>query len=160
MSKENYRLADSVADYFIAAVDFDAGDLLSHLKLQKLCYLAQGFHIARHGTALFDSEIQAWAHGPVVVDLYKRFKHYKWNPIGLEARKTDPHETLSKEALALLRDIWVAYGQFSAKQLENITHKHSAWRNAYGERPIGAACDEVISQEALESCFKEMISNA
>ncbi len=35
-----------VAKYFLAQADEDAGDLISNLKLQKLVYYAQGFHLA------------------------------------------------------------------------------------------------------------------
>ena len=36
----------NVARYFLAQVDEDAGDSLTNLKLQKLVYYAQGFHLA------------------------------------------------------------------------------------------------------------------
>jgi uncharacterized phage-associated protein len=44
---------DEVAKYFLAQADEDAGDLISNLKLQKLVYYAQGFHLALYDIPLF-----------------------------------------------------------------------------------------------------------
>ncbi len=45
--------AFQIADYFLTLVDDEAGDGLSNLKLQKLVYYAQGFHLALTGKPLF-----------------------------------------------------------------------------------------------------------
>ena len=68
--------ARDVADYLIASVDAESGDNISNLKLQKLLYYAQGFSLALNGEPLFDEPLVAWAHGPVVTDLYHAFKQY------------------------------------------------------------------------------------
>ena len=45
------------ADYLIARVDHEAGDNITNLKLQKLLYYAQGFHVAMcDGSARMISE--------------------------------------------------------------------------------------------------------
>lgn len=44
---------------------------MSPEKLHALLYLAQGHHLAVTGQRLFFSDIQAWAVGPVVADLYE-----------------------------------------------------------------------------------------
>ena len=157
---KNHQSADPVADYFLTAISGQAGDYISNLKLQKLCYLAQGFHLAYFDCPIFDDEIQAWAHGPVVVDLYHRFKRYKWRPIDLSACTTCPADDLNEDALNILSEVWRVYGQWSARQLENFTHKHPPWIEAYGDRKAGAACDEVISQQAIKDYFSTLIRPA
>jgi uncharacterized phage-associated protein len=67
---------DDAAKYFLAQVSEDAGDLISNLKLQKLLYYAQGFHLALYDEPLFPEAIEAWTHGPVVPDLYRHYKKY------------------------------------------------------------------------------------
>ena len=54
-----------VAKYFLALTDEDAGDLISNLKLQKLVYYAQGFHLALFDTPMFGEPIEAWTHVPL-----------------------------------------------------------------------------------------------
>jgi uncharacterized phage-associated protein len=49
--------ARDVARYFLAKSEPEAGDTISNLKLQKLCYYAQGFHLAVFGEALFGDRI-------------------------------------------------------------------------------------------------------
>jgi uncharacterized phage-associated protein len=52
--------------HFLKLSQPDIGDVISNLKLQKLLYYAQGFYLAIYGKALFEEDIVAWEHGPVV----------------------------------------------------------------------------------------------
>ena len=63
---------DQIANYFLSLSDPEIGDGISNLKLQKLCYYAQGFYLAQHDTPLFEDTIEAWQHGPVSVSNVKR----------------------------------------------------------------------------------------
>ncbi len=68
---------EDVAKYFIArSDDSQSGELISNLKLQKLLYYAQGLHLALHDRPLFDASIVKWTHGPVVEDIYRRYKSH------------------------------------------------------------------------------------
>lgn len=44
---------------------------MSAMKLHRLVYYSQGWHLAWEGHPLFEDEIQAWANGPVVPALYE-----------------------------------------------------------------------------------------
>lgn len=65
-----------VAQYFISQSKISSPYAVTNLKLQKLLYYAQGFHLAVYGEPLFEEEIQAWAHGPVIPSVYNRLKRY------------------------------------------------------------------------------------
>lgn len=54
-------------------------DMITHLKLQKLVYYAQGLYLAYFNKPLFTQSVEAWRHGPVVNDLYHIFKPYHKN---------------------------------------------------------------------------------
>ena len=58
--------ATTLAKWFISRVERDSGDDITHLKLQKLLYYAQAWHLAHTNAPLFNKEIKAWTHGPVV----------------------------------------------------------------------------------------------
>ena len=45
-------------------------ELMTNMKLQKMLYYQQGFHLAYFGTPLFDKDIEAWMFGPVVPSVY------------------------------------------------------------------------------------------
>ena len=60
----SYNVFD-IADKIIAASSSQAevGDVMTNLKLQKLLYYMQGFHLAVFDTPLFDEDIEAWQYG-------------------------------------------------------------------------------------------------
>jgi len=157
----NRASAHTVADFFLMQVDRNAGDTISNLKLQKLCYYAQAWHCALNdGEPLFSERIEAWAHGPVVPDVYRRFRGYRWETIDPEDVRDNPYHALSGDVLDLLQEVWEKYGALSAKQLERLTHSEAPWARAYGNRPLGQACDEPITPDAMTSYYQEKLEVA
>lgn len=136
-----------VADYFLSLTDDDAGDLISNLKLQKLVYYAQGFHLALYKKPLFDETIEAWMHGPVIPELYRKYKKYCDSFIPKpESLSMDKYGRKVKE---LLDEVYKVLGQFSAWKLRGMTHEEPPWKVAYqqGDRTP-------ISQQGLADYFK------
>jgi uncharacterized phage-associated protein len=135
--------ASDVAKYFLTLSDPDEGDVVSNLKLQKLVYYAQGFHLALHGRPLFQDPVVAWQHGPVVPDLYHHYKEHGGNaipmPVGFDANVFSANER------DVLNEVWNVYGQFSAWKLRDMTHEEPPWKSA---RP-----HDVITHEALRAYF-------
>jgi hypothetical protein len=68
--------AASVTNWFIAK-NCPISVELSHLKIQKLLYFAQGWHLAFFSCPLFEDPIEAWRHGPVVNSIYLALRKYK-----------------------------------------------------------------------------------
>lgn len=149
-----------VADFFLLKIDQNAGDSITNLKLQKLCYYAQAWHLALFGKKLFEGKIEAWAHGPVVPELYNRFKKYKWECIDALDTKTDPYSDLHWDDLEFLDMVWEKYGSFSGITLEKMTHKEDPWKLAYGDRPYGSRCDVEITAESMEKYYKGQLNSA
>jgi uncharacterized phage-associated protein len=140
-----------VAAYILELSKEDAEDgefeLISHMKLQKLIYYCQGFHLALYGAPLFPEEIQAWTHGPVCPRLYHALKLYGASPI---AAIIDPDKlNLSDREKRLISMIYDSYGQYSASRLRQMTHKEGPWDTA---QPGGQ-----IPQDAMVRYFKTLI---
>jgi uncharacterized phage-associated protein len=114
-----------VAQYFLGKIDEDAGDLISHLKLQKLMYYAQGCALALLDRPLFPEPIEAWVHGPVVPALYHEYKGYGSGP--LPSPTTLDFSKYDHAARELLDEVYAVYGQFSAWKLRNMTHQEAPW---------------------------------
>lgn len=136
-----------VAKFFIALVDEDSGDSISNLKLQKLAYYAQGFHLAMHGQPLFPQRVFAWAHGPVVKELYHEYKRYGAGPIALA--QTFDAELYSSDMQDFLTEVNTVYGQFTASKLRNMTHVEPPWKDT----PLG----EEIQHGAMKQYFKTLL---
>jgi len=126
------------------------GELMSNMKLQKMLYYEQGFHLAVFGTPLFEEAIEAWMYGPVVPAVYEVYKDYGYNGI-------DPGEveavTLSDREQALFDEVYKVYGAYSAIGLMNMTHRESPWANT----PTGVG--SVISRDKMVEFFRTRIND-
>ena len=140
--------ANDVADLFLSWANRD-GDLLSNLKLQKLIYYAQAWYLANHKKPLFADEIEAWELGPVIPELYRRFKKFKNNPIryvetGLEESK------FTKKELKYLQDFYLDFIDYSAHTLVSATHNEPPWK----ETPLNG----VISTRSMQQYYSSLIT--
>lgn len=139
-----------VANYFLSLADEEAGDLISNLKLQKLVYYAQGFHLAMFERPLFLEPIEAWTHGPVVPSLYQEFKEYGSGAVPQPSKERTVH--FSKDTHDLLDEVYNVYGQYDAWKLRNLTHEDPPWRDTYRLRPSGT-----IPHAAMQEYFKTQL---
>jgi uncharacterized phage-associated protein len=144
--------ANQVAKYFLAKADEDVGDGISNLKLQKLVYYAQAYHLAMHGEPLFGDRLEAWEHGPVVPDLYHAYKEY--GAANIPAPSDLQLNAYGEETAEFLDEVYNVFGQYSAWKLRNMTHEERPWVEAYenGER------GRVISHAAMRDFYKDYVT--
>lgn len=114
-----------VAQFFITSGANSEEGGVSNLKLQKLVYYAQGFHLALFNAPLFDEDLEAWTHGPVIPSLYHQYKGCGSAPITSSGH--GPAEVFSSERLDFLNEVHDVFGQFSAWKLRNMTHDERPW---------------------------------
>lgn len=138
-----------VANYFLFRAEKEDQELLSNLKLQKLVYYAQGIHLAMYGKPLFGDRIEAWAYGPVVPDLYHLYKDNGAG--GIPADPTFDPSIIEKKTLDFLDEIFVAFGQFSAIRLMEISHSDKCWEEA------GQGME--ITPSSMEKCLKKYLKS-
>ena len=138
-----------------------SGEHITHMWLQKLLYFAQGQHLARTGTPLFPDKIEAWQYGPVVPDIYHKYKVCGNSPIP----KTD-EETVNNMTTAendLLYDVLREYGIYNANELMRQSHKTEPWIKSYnGERhqeiPLSDMREYFSDPSRKIKSFNEMLS--
>lgn len=109
--------AIDIAKKIVCKTDVLHGDTISNLKLQKLLYFMQGFHLAWFGAPLFGERMEAWTYGPVVPVVFQEFKRYKQRAINPE-RYSDSL-VLSGEEQQLFDRVYSEYNRFSAVTLMN-----------------------------------------
>ena len=132
--------AKAVANYFL---EKHGDQTLSPLKIQKLVYVAHGWHLAFHDEPLVDNEyVEAWQYGPVFASLYHEFKRFGRKPVlelATETRLdednnlvvTTPKIREGDEVRELLDRIWEVYGGHSAAKLSGICHQEGTpWHTA------------------------------
>ena len=143
--------AIKIAQKLIAKAQADepnGGERLTNLKLQKLLYYQQGYHLAAFGTPLFEEDVEAWMYGPVVPMVYDAYSQYG-SAVLPEVGDTI---TLSEDEELLFNQVYDAYREFSAIGLMNLTHTEAPWMNA-----IPHDRGTVISQSAMTAYFKTQL---
>ena len=126
----------------------NGGERLTNLKLQKLLYYQQGFHLAFFGTPLFAENVEAWMYGPVVPAVYDEYSAYGSSALP----EVKEPVSLSADEEELFNEVYDAYREFSAIGLMNRTHSERPWLDA-----VPHDRGTVITQESMMAYFKAQI---
>lgn len=98
------------------------------MKLQKLLYYCQAWYLVWNERPLFHEQIEAWANGPVIRELYN---YHKGLFIITESMMTlgNPNK-LSKEQMEDVDSVLKAYAPRSSQWLIEQTHTERPWQEA------------------------------
>jgi uncharacterized phage-associated protein len=142
-----YHVIDIANKILAKASNSEEDELICNMKLQKMLYYMQGFHLAFFGSPLFNEEIEAWMYGPVVPPVYEAFKSNgnAGIPFNEEPIK------LSKEEEALFNEVYRVYGAYSAIGLMNLSHSETPWKSV----PTGVG--SIIKKDVMQEYFKKRI---
>lgn len=91
------------------------------VKLHKLLYYVQGYHLAWEGRPAFAEEIEAWEMGPVVARLWR------------DERDRDPDvagEPVPETVRNTVTNVLRRYGHMTGKELADATHAEDPWLRA------------------------------
>lgn len=143
----------------VAKYLLDNYEKLSTMKLQKLCYFIQGYYLAINGgDPLFNEDFQAWRYGPVSPDLYSL--HAGENFVHKDSSKFSCITPINDEYdQKFILNIANRYINKSGLQLGDITHTHSAWRDARGDIPETAPSRSVMDKESIKRDFEKIIKD-
>ncbi|MCP3807110.1 DUF4065 domain-containing protein [Paenibacillus sp. Lou8.1] len=145
-----------VADFFIQkshSIDMP----ITHLKLQKLCYYAQAWSLVlNNNNRLFNGEFQAWVHGPVNPELFRKYKDYGWDPI--DCTYNEP--ALDKSEKRIMTEVWGVYGSYDAKFLEALTHNEEPWKEARKGLPDDAYSKQTINEDTMRRYYSDLLKKS
>jgi uncharacterized phage-associated protein len=130
-----------VAHYILVA----NGGKMSTVKLQKLCYYAQAWHLARHGVPLFPEEFEKWELGPVCRELYRIHRGQitiAAHSIPVELRTND---ALSSDESGTVELVLDQYGDLEGDGLSKLTHEEDPWKST--------EMDGVIQKDLMENYY-------
>jgi uncharacterized phage-associated protein len=136
----------------VASYILSARGPMSAMKLQKLCYYSQAWHLVWEDRALFDAQVQAWANGPVIPDLYRL--HRGQLSVSAADIEGDPDALDAGEA-GSIDTVLDFYGDMTAHQLSELTHRERPWlgaREAAGVDPMERS-SAVIAQSAMQEYY-------
>lgn len=136
---------------------------MSHLKLQKLLYYCEAYHLAYFDTPLVHQEFEAWVHGPVCRDVFSQLKSKAllYSDIAFMG-DYDPTETLrhllTTDQVQVIEDTASELATWTGLQLEATTHNEKPWIEArYGLSPADKST-RIISKETMMVFYKSEIN--
>lgn len=124
------------------------------LKLQKLLYYCNGWHLALRNRPIFNDPIQAWRHGPVVQSIYS---YHRTEP-SVSTWTFGNARELTADERAVAQAVLKLYGAKSGWALRNLTHEESPWVDAWARSNDGAIRGVEISQDTIRDFFSEKIN--
>lgn len=126
---------------------------MTTMKLQKLCYYSQAWHLVWETRPLFNDRIEAWANGPVAPNLYHR--HSGMFTIATIAGGNSAElMAVEKESIDVVLE---HYGSKQAFELSDLTHRESPWKDARGQAPTGGRSNAEITPAAMYEYYDGLV---
>lgn len=126
----------------------------SRLKLLKLLYYIQGYHLAMFDAPLFNDKMEAWLHGPVVPSVYQWVKNLTDEKLQNEAMNEKQINALNlhPQQTKLIREVLNIYNKYSAYGLRDKTHTEMPWLSVYEQGK-----NNEITQDSLKNFFIPLV---
>ncbi|HDR7517149.1 Panacea domain-containing protein [Bacillus mobilis] len=147
MKKDILDIACAIKSLYEKIFDVSQSDNeLTEMKMHKLLYFAQKIHFSNFGEWLFEEEFEGWVHGPVNREVRSEFS---------TLNNQDVQLSLDEEYS--IREVVFLYGQKSAIELRNLSHKDNAYevsREGLGEYDRGNTI--IVKEDIIADISKEM----
>lgn len=138
-----------VAKWFIDKhEDISSKSFNGNVKLQKLLYYTQVISIAHTGESIFDEDVEAWKHGPVISMAYQNYE-YNFNEL-----KNRIVAKISDSNNFLLNVVNSIYGFKTAKELEDISHSEMPWLELKDK--VDQRLNPIITEERIKEYYVNM----
>jgi uncharacterized phage-associated protein len=130
--------------------------VVNNLKLQRLLYYAQAWHLGLYGTPLFPEKFEAWMTGPLIPELYWRFKPHGIRPIPEPAVVPE----LPCEVAEFLTTIADDYLEIDEYHLDEMTTSEEPWRAARVGLDRSDPSNNQISEDEMRVYFQSLAAAA
>jgi len=136
-----------IAGYILKTI----GGEISAMKLQKLCYYSQAWHLVWSDQPLFNEDFEKWENGPVCKELFN--VHRGMFYLSTDVIKTDllSGNFVSDEEAANIDQILEDYGKYTGGQLSELVHREDPWRNT--------PKNEIISKDVMKQYYSSLVSS-
>jgi uncharacterized phage-associated protein len=120
------------------------------MKLQKLCFYAQAWHLANYYVPLFDNDFEHWSDGPVCPELFKlgegRFT-IQSKDIPRDLCIADEFDEINFNALSFSAE---HFGPLGGDELSAMTHRENPWKETKR--------NQVISKDLLTKFYEDIFN--
>jgi uncharacterized phage-associated protein len=127
---------------------------MTAMKLQKLLYYSQAWHMVWEEKELFPDEFKAWANGPVTTSVYGQ--HRGRFLVDATTFPTGNVNALTPQQRGAVDRVLDFYGKQTAQWLSNLTHQEAPWVEARAGLEPGAPSDKVIEKAAIHEYYSSL----
>lgn len=138
----------------VAAYILNKQGPMSAMKLQKLTYYSQAWHLVWEDKPLFPDRIEAWANGPVSPALYDLHRGH----FSVTADLISSDARLSWEETSTIDSVLGFYAERTAWELSNLTHSEIPWREARNNLPDGVRSNAEITPASMAEFYGSLTS--
>jgi uncharacterized phage-associated protein len=140
-----------VAAYIVKKFKADHKTITA-MKLQKLVYYSQAWHLAWEDEALFPEHIEAWANGPVSPALFEEHR-------GMFTVETVSGniENLKAKELSSIDAVLSHYGDKNSFELSELTHREEPWMSARAGLRPGERSQCIIGHDVMQRYYLGLI---
>lgn len=148
MSNE-YKAIDIAAEFIRLGIENN--NKLTHMQVQKLVYIANGYSLAVLDEQLFDDKITAWKYGPVIRNVYDALRKNGGNLI----TTTPTAKSIDNDLFTtIIQIVFNKYGGVSAWKLSALTHQTGTpWHDTWNSLPFG-----VITPDAIREYYRQFLN--
>ena len=136
---------------------------ISHLKLQKLLFYCEAYHLAYFESELLNQQFEAWVHGPVCRDVFNNLKDKSliYADISFDNCYNPKHKLeglLTTNQMEVIDDVLQELSGWTALELENATHNEEPWLSARKGYSPSERCTTHISKDEMISFYRRELN--
>jgi uncharacterized phage-associated protein len=133
----------------VAAAILERQGQMSAMKLQKLVYYCQAWHLVWDEEPLFPDRIEAWANGPVVPALYREHR----GQFSVATWSRGDSSRLTHAQIETIEAVLEGYGDRPGQWLSDLTHQERPWREARQGLAPGERGSREITKAAMAEYY-------
>ncbi len=127
---------------------------ITAMMLEKLTYYTLAWSLAWYEKPLFAEPFQAWRNGPVCPKLYETHKGKK-----VVSNQQFPHNhQFTNSEMKIIDAVLVAYGDYDAEQLSQLTHREDPWMLTRGELDDSERSHRMIPYKLLKGYYGQIVT--
>lgn len=144
-----------VSVFDVAAYILKKIGTMTTMKLQKLVYYCQAWSLVWDEKPLFKEQIEAWANGPVVKELFA----YHRGMFQVSSVSIGNPDLLNNEQKDTINAVIDYYGSKPSQWLIDLSHMEEPWKKARVGLPISVRSNRVITLEDMAEYYSSLPSD-
>ncbi len=141
-----------VSVFDVAKYILESQKPMTTMKLQKLVYYCQAWSLVWDDEPLFTEEIEAWANGPIVRELFCEHR----GQFMISKLEQGNIGVLNPNQIDTINTVLSYYGDKSSQWLSNLTHSEAPWRDAREGLSDSERGSRVISHGSMAEYYSSL----